>query len=139
MIDRKGLTMADVQTMAATVAEIAATEGCSPTLAICDDGGHLWWLQRWDGAPPITVEFAIAKARTAALGGYPTQIFESIINGGRVSMLGLPGAQGAVEGGVPIIAGGRVIGAVAVSGLMDSADDRRLAEAAVAALGAAVG
>lgn len=139
MIDRKALTMADVQAMAAAVAATAAAEGCAPTLAICDDGGHLWWLQRWDGSSPITIDFAIAKARTAALGRYPTQVFESLINGGRVAMLSLPGAQGAVEGGVPIVVNGVVIGAVAVSGLMDSADDRRLCEVAIAALHAAQG
>jgi uncharacterized protein GlcG (DUF336 family) len=139
VITRKALTLADVQRMAAAVAEAAAAARWSPTLAICDDGGHLWWLQRWDGAAPITVEFAIAKARTAALGHYPTQIFETLINGGRVAMLGLPGAGGAVEGGLPIEVEGCVIGAVGVSGLLDSADDRRLGEVAIAALLAANG
>ena len=111
--------------------------GWAVTIAICDDGGHLLWLQRLDGAAPISAHIAAAKARSAALGRRETKGYEDMINQGRTAFLSAPELQGMLEGGVPILAGGHCVGAVGVSGVK-SAEDAQVARAGVAAL-AAVG
>ena len=63
------------------------------TIAIVDDGGHLLWLQRLDGAAPISAQIAPAKARTAALGRRESKVYEEMINQGRMSFLSAPGAR----------------------------------------------
>jgi uncharacterized protein GlcG (DUF336 family) len=77
---------------------------------------------------------APAKANTAALGRRESRIYEEMINGGRYAFLSAPKQQGLLEGGVPIIKDGQVIGAVGVSGVK-SQDDAQIARAAIAALG----
>ena len=63
------------------------------TIAIVDDGGHLLWLQRLDGAAPISAQIAPAKARTAALGRRESKVYEDMINQGRASFLSAPGSK----------------------------------------------
>ena len=104
------------------------------SFAIVDDGGHLLWFERMDGAAPSTSYMAPAKANTAALGRRESRIYEEMINGGRYAFLSAPNQQGLLEGGVPIIKDGQVIGAVGVSGVK-SQDDAQIARAAIAALG----
>ena len=106
------------------------------TIAITDDGGHLLWLQRLDGAAPISAEIAVAKARTAALGRRESKGYEDMINQGRTAFLSAPGLQGMLEGGVPIMAAGHCVGAVGVSGVK-STEDAQIARAGVAAVVAA--
>ncbi|MFN9140715.1 MAG: heme-binding protein [Betaproteobacteria bacterium] len=103
------------------------------TIAIVDDGGHLLWLQRLDGAAPASAHIGPEKARTAALGRRETRLYEDMINQGRTSFLSAP-LQGLLEGGVPIVVDGQVIGAVGVSGVK-SAEDAQIAKAGIAALG----
>ena len=103
-------------------------------IAIVDDGGHLLWLQRLDGAAPISAHIAPAKAQTAALGRRESKVYEDIINGGRYSFLSAPLIEGMLEGGVPIIKEGQVIGAVGVSGVK-STEDAQVAKAGISALG----
>jgi len=103
-------------------------------IAIVDDGGHLLWLQRLDGAAPISAHIAPAKAQTAALGRRESKVYEDIINGGRYSFLSAPLIEGMLEGGVPIIKEGQVIGAVGVSGVK-STEDAQIAKAGISALG----
>jgi glc operon protein GlcG len=104
------------------------------TLAIADDGGHLLWLQRLDGAAPISAQIAPAKARTAALGRRESKAYEDMINQGRASFLSAPGLEGMLEGGVPIMADGHCLGAIGVSGVK-STEDAQIARAGMAALG----
>jgi glc operon protein GlcG len=92
------------------------------TIAIVDDGGHLLWLQRLDGAAPISAHIAPAKANTAALGRRESKVYEDMINGGRVSFLSAPDLKGLLEGGVPIVKDGQVLGAVGVSGVKSTED-----------------
>ncbi len=87
------------------------------SIAVVDDGGHLWWLQRLDGAPPISAQIAPAKAHTAALGRRESKVYEDMINQGRVSFLSAPALHGMLEGGVPIMVEGQCVGAVGVSGV----------------------
>jgi glc operon protein GlcG len=105
------------------------------TIAIVDDGGHPLALERLDGASPASAYIATEKARTAALGRRPSAAYEEMINGGRTAFLSAPLA-GMIEGGVPVIVEGHVVGAVGVSGVK-SAQDAQVAGAGIAALGAA--
>jgi uncharacterized protein GlcG (DUF336 family) len=104
------------------------------TIAICDEGGHLLWLQRLDGAPPVSAHIAPGKARTAAMGRRESRVYEEIINQGRTSFLSAPAIDAMLEGGVPIMAQGHCIGAVGVSGVK-STEDAQIAKAGIAALG----
>lgn len=104
------------------------------SIAIVDDGGHLLWLQRLDGAAPISAHIAPAKARTAALGRRESRVYEEMINQGRMSFLSAPDLQGMLEGGVPILVDGQCVGAVGVSGVKSS-EDAQIARAGIAALG----
>ena len=127
------LTNEDSRAIAAAAEAEATQNGWAVTLAIVDDGGHLLWLQRLDGAPPISAEIAPAKARTAALGRRESKVYEDMINGGRMSFLSAPVLHGMLEGGVPIVVDGQVIGAVGVSGVKSS-EDAQIARAGIAAL-----
>jgi uncharacterized protein GlcG (DUF336 family) len=129
------LSLADVQRVGAAAQAEAAANGWAVTIAITDDGGHLLWLQRLDGAAPISAQIAPAKARTSALGRRESRSYEEIINGGRTSFLSVPGLEGMLEGGVPILVEGHCVGAVGVSGVK-SGEDAQIARAGIAALGA---
>ncbi|HEX8789006.1 MAG TPA: heme-binding protein [Telluria sp.] len=128
------LTLEDVKKIAAAAESEAVANGWKVVISVVDDGGHLLWLQRLDGAAPISSYIAPAKARTAALGRRESKIYEDMINNGRYSFLNAPELEGMLEGGVPIVVGGETVGAVGVSGVK-SADDVRIAKAGIAALG----
>ena len=128
------LELADLKTIAAAAEAEALRNQWAVTIAIVDDGGHLLWLQRLDGAPPISAHIAPAKAHTAALGRRESKVYEDVINGGRYSFLSAPDIKGMLEGGVPILKDGQVIGAVGVSGVKSS-EDVQIARAGIAALG----
>ncbi len=128
------LELADVKTIAAAAEAEALAHQWNVSIAIVDDGGHLLWLQRLDGAPAISAQIAPAKAHTAALGRRESKVYEDVINGGRTSFLSAPGVQGLLEGGVPVMKDGQCIGAVGVSGVKSN-EDAQIARAGIAALG----
>ena len=130
---KRALTADDVKTMAAAAEAHAAANHWTVTIAILDDGGHLLHLHRMDGAAPSTVEMAIAKGRTSALGRRESKAYEEIIRQGRTAFLSAP-LSGMIEGGVPIVVKGEVIGAFGVSGVK-SEQDAAIAEAGITALG----
>ena len=134
MKNKPTLEHSDLQRMAAAAQAEALKNQWAVSFAIVDDGGHLLWFERMDGAAPSTSYMALAKANTAALGRRESRIYEEMINGGRYAFLSAPKQQGLLEGGVPIIKDGQVIGAVGVSGVK-SQDDAQIARAAIAALG----
>lgn len=103
------------------------------TIAVVDDGGHLLGHYRLDGAAPMSARMAPAKARTAALGRRETKVYEDMINNGRTSFLSAPDLDGMLEGGVPVLVDGHVVGAVGVSGVK-STEDAQIAKAGIAAL-----
>lgn len=127
------LTAADVKKIAAAAEAEALANNWAVTIAIVDDGGHLLALQRLDGAAPLTSHIAPAKAKTSALGRRETKIYEDIINNGRTAFVTAPFVEGMLEGGVPIVVDGQVIGAVGVSGVK-SEHDAQIAKAGIAAL-----
>jgi len=128
------LEFSDVKAIAAAAEAEALKNNWAVSFAIVDDGGHLLWFQRLDGAAPISAHIAPGKARTSALGRRETKIYEDMINGGRVSFLSAPGLEGMLEGGVPILKDGQCLGAVGVSGVK-STEDAQIAKAGVAAFG----
>ncbi len=136
MKTKLSLTLDDARRIAAAAETEAATHGWAVVIAVVDDGGHLLWLQRADGAAPASAEIAPAKARTAALGRRESKVYEDMINQGRVSFLSAPALQGMLEGGVPILVDGQCVGAVGVSGVKSS-EDAQIAKAGIAALTAA--
>ena len=127
------LGLAEARRIAAAAEAEALAHHWAVTIAVVDDGGHLLWLQRLDGAPPISAHIAPAKARTAALGRRESKVYEDIINQGRAAFLSAPELQGMLEGGVPVMVAGHCVGAVGVSGVK-SADDARIARSGIAAL-----
>ena len=128
------LELADVKAVAAAAEAEALKHDWAVTIAIVDDGGHLLWLQRLDGAPPISSHIAPAKANTAAVGRRESKVYEDMINGGRMSFLSAPDLSGLLEGGVPILQDGQVLGAVGISGVKSN-EDAQIARAGIAALG----
>ena len=134
MKSKDRLEAADVKAIAAAAEAEAQKNNWPVTIAIVDDGGHLLWLQRMDGAAAISAHIAPAKAHTAALGRRESKIYEDVINQGRMSFLSAPLLQGMLEGGVPIMKNGQCIGAVGVSGVK-STEDAQIARAGIAALG----
>jgi uncharacterized protein GlcG (DUF336 family) len=128
------LELADVKAIAAAAEAEALKNKWAVSIAIVDDGGHLLWLQRLDGAAPISAQIAPGKANTAALGRRESKVYEDIINGGRTSFLSAPHLKAMLEGGVPIVKDGNVIGAVGVSGVK-STEDAQIARAGIAAIG----
>jgi glc operon protein GlcG len=132
---KQALTLDDVKVIAAAAESEAISYGWPVTIAIVDDGGHLLWLQRLDGAAPISAHIAPAKAVTASLGRRESKIYEDLINNGRYSFLSAPQLEGMLEGGVPILVDGQCVGAIGVSGVKSS-EDAQIAMAGVAALNA---
>ena len=93
------------------------------TIAVVDDGGHPLTLLRLDGCAPIGAYIAPEKARTAALGRRESKQYEDMINGGRTAFLSAP-LVATLEGGVPIVVDGQVVGAVGVSGVKPDQDSQ---------------
>jgi uncharacterized protein GlcG (DUF336 family) len=134
MKNKPCLELADVKAIAAAAEAEAVKNNWAVSIAIVDDGGHLLWLQRLDGAAAISAHIAPAKAHTAAMGRRESRVYEEVINGGRFSFLSAPVMQGMLEGGVPILSGGQCLGAVGVSGVKSN-EDAQIARAGIAALG----
>ena len=134
MNTRPVLSLADIKRIAAAAEAEATANHWVVTIAIVDDGGHLLWLQRLDGAAPLSAHIAPAKARTSALGRRESAVYEEIVKGGRTAFLSVPEIEGLLEGGVPIMVDGHCLGAVGVSGVKSN-EDAQIAKAGIAALG----
>lgn len=133
MQNKPSLELADARRIGEAAAQEAVAHRWAVTIAVVDDGGHLLWLQRLDGAAPISAQIASAKARTSALGRRESRLYEEMINQGRHSFLSAP-LEGMLEGGVPVVVDGHCVGAVGVSGVK-SPEDAQIARAGIAALG----
>jgi glc operon protein GlcG len=127
---KKYLMLADVKIIAAGCESEALRRNWAVTIAIADEGGHLLWLQRLDGAPLISMDIATGKAHTAAMGRRPSKSFADRIAGGETSVLSMPGGLTFLEGGEPIMVDGECVGAVGVSGVK-SAEDAQIARAGI--------
>jgi len=134
MQTKQVLTLDEVKKIAAGAEAEAKLNKWNVTIAIVDDGGNLLWLQRMDGAAPISAHIAPAKAKTAALGRRESKVYEDIINNGRYSFMTAPTLEGMLEGGVPILVNDQCVGAVGVSGVKSN-EDVQIAKAGITALG----
>jgi len=132
MLTKPVLTVAETTKILDAARAEAEKNKWAVTIAIADDGGHLLSLLRLDGCAPVGAYIAPEKARTAALGRRESKVYEDMINGGRTAFLSAPLA-GALEGAVPVIVDGQVIGAVGVSGVKAD-QDAQVAKAGAAAL-----
>ena len=118
--------------------EKAAIErGLKVSIAVVDNAGNLVCFQRVNNASITSIEAAIRKARTAAQLGAPTKVFEDLLNGGMTSLLTFEFVS-ASQGGIPLVSGGAVIGAIGSSGASGD-EDEMVANAGAAAIAAVAG
>ena len=132
MRNKPALTQSDVQQMAAACRTEAQSNKWNVTVAIVDDAGFLLYLERLDGAGPMTAEVATAKARTAAVTRRSTKAWEDMMKDRPVMMKfpdNLP-----IQGGVPIMYQNECVGAIGVSGVQ-SQQDEQVAKAGAAIVG----
>jgi uncharacterized protein GlcG (DUF336 family) len=132
LAEKKALTLAAAKKIAGAAEAEARKNNWSVVIVILDEGGHLVYLQRMDGVQIASIEIALKKAESAVFFKRPTKAFEDQLMGGRTAILKLPGAM-PFEGGLPIMAGDQVIGAIGVSG-MTAPQDGQIAKAGLAAL-----
>ena len=130
----RALTFDGARVCAEAAGAVAAGRGVSPVIAVVDAGGELVYLHRPDAAQVASVGVATDKARTAAIYRRPSKDFEEQASNGRASALHLARAV-PLQGGVPIMSEGEVVGAIGVSGASSADEDQELAELGAAALG----
>lgn len=135
-IEKKALTIDGARAaIRSAIEEAGRVKAPGAVIAVVDDGGNLMALERLDGTFPAGATISIGKARTAALFKKPTRVFEEIIGKGRTAMAALPDSLFTpLQGGVPIIIDGQVVGAIGVSGAASAQQDEELAIAGANAL-----
>ena len=111
------IDLATAKTAVAAAVEVAGENGWWMAIAVVDTGGHLVYFEKMDGTQTGSVQVAIDKAQSAALFRRPTRVFEDgVAQGGQgVRLLNLRGAV-PLDGGVPIIVEGALIGGIGISG-----------------------
>jgi len=134
--EKKVLTLDGARKVIAGAAAQAKHNQSAGAIAVVDDGGNVMALERLDGTFAAGPNIAIGKARTAALFKLPTKFFEEVIAKGRTSMVALNDFT-PLQGGVPLVVDGQIVGAVGVSGAKNADQDNELAMAGAAALNAA--
>jgi glc operon protein GlcG len=114
-LEKRVVSFAAAQRMAEAARQAARARGVEVVVVVVDDGGHIVLLEKMDGAQVASVNVGIGKARTAAIYRRPSKDFEDQIKNGRVAALALADAT-PLQGGVPVLLDGKVIGAIGVSG-----------------------
>ncbi|MCG8905950.1 MULTISPECIES: heme-binding protein [unclassified Pseudomonas] len=132
MLSKAVLTQQEVGRILAAARTEAQRNRWAVSIVVVDDGGHPLALERLDGCAPASAYIATEKARSAALGRRETKGYEEMVNGGRTAFVTAPLIT-SLEGGVPVVLDGQVIGAVGVSGVK-AGEDAQVASAGVAAL-----
>ncbi|MBV8615483.1 MAG: heme-binding protein [Acetobacteraceae bacterium] len=132
LIEKKAVSLAAAKKVAAAAEAEAMRNKFTMSIAVIDDGGFVVYQETIDETQRGSVETALAKARSALFYKRPTKAFQDALAGGRTALLALPGAI-PIEGGIPLSADDRVIGAIGVSG-GTSAQDAQVAQAGAAAL-----
>ena len=132
MFQQTALSLEDAKRVAAAARVEAEKNGWAIVIAVVDDGGHLMYLERMDGAQKASSRIAEEKGRTAILFKRPSKSIEEVVLEGRIVMMGLPGAV-PLEGGVPLMKDGQFLGGIGISGVQ-SFQDGIVARAGAAAL-----
>jgi glc operon protein GlcG len=122
LLDKKILTLEAAETIANAAAEEAKKRNATVVIAVVDDGGYPVVIKRLDDTQVASVDVGIGKARTAAIFRRPSKVFEDQVKNGRVAALALTGAT-PLQGGLPLIHDGKVIGAIGVSGNTPQEDE----------------
>lgn len=136
VLDKKGLTVNGARkVIAAAVADVKSKGAPGGAIAVVDEGGNLIALERLDGTFAAASSISVGKARTAALFQKPTKIFEDIVNGGRTTMVALSDFT-PLQGGVPLVHDGQVVGGIGVSGAASAQQDEEIAVAGASVLAA---
>lgn len=129
IIDKKSLTLEGARQIISAAKEYAKKNNApGGVIAVVDDGGNLVALERLDGTFSAGANISIGKAKTAVMFKRPTKFFEDVIKNGRTAMVALPDFT-PLQGGVPILVDGQVIGGVGVSGAASAQQDEELAMA----------
>lgn len=126
------INLATAKKIALAATKEAETLKINVIVAIVDTGGHLIYLERFDKAQFGSINVAVHKARCSVAYKRPTKAFEEAVNSGKINLLTLDDIC-AVEGGLPIIQGGKIIGAIGVSGGTIQ-EDGQIANAGISAL-----
>jgi glc operon protein GlcG len=121
-LDKKVLSLAGARKVAAAAQEAARAKGKDVVIVVVDDAGYVLLLERMDGAQVASVNVGIGKARTAAIYRRPSREFEEQIRNGRVAALALADAT-PLQGGVPVLLDGKLVGAIGVSGDSPQVDE----------------
>lgn len=133
-MQKKALTLDGAKkVIAASIAEAKSKNAPGGAIAVVDEGGNLVAVERLDNTFAAGANISIGKARTAVLFKRPTKFFEDVINKGRTAMTTLNDFT-PLQGGIPIIVDGQIIGAVGVSGAASAQQDEELATAGANAL-----
>ena len=132
MRSKQCLTLSDVRKMLAACEAEAAKNKWSVAISIVDEAGFLLGFQRMDGAPPISAEVSMGKARTSAMTKRPSKFFEDRVKE-RPAFVNFP-AGILIQGGVPVMHQNECVGAIGVSGVQ-SHEDEQIAQAGANALG----
>lgn len=132
MLNKAVLSQQEVSRILTAAREEALRNRWAVSIVVVDDGGHPLALERLDGSAPASAYIATEKARSAALGRRETKGYEDMVNGGRTAFVTAPLIT-SLEGGIPLIVDGQVIGAVGVSGVK-AGEDAQVASVGVAAL-----
>ena len=125
---KKTLTLEGARTVILAAEAEAKKNNAGGVIAVVDDGGNLIAMARIDGTFAAGANVSIGKARTAVLFQKPTKVFEDIIAKGRTAMVALPDFT-PLQGGVPIVIDGQVVGGVGVSGAKSAQQDEEFAMA----------
>jgi glc operon protein GlcG len=117
---KKALTLDAAKQIAVAAEAEAKKNGWTVVIAIVDDGGQLVYLERLDGTQLGSIDVAQGKAKTALRFKRPSKAFEDVLAGGRTAILGLDVIP--IEGGIPLVVDGQIIGAIGVSGVTSQQD-----------------
>jgi glc operon protein GlcG len=134
LVEKKTLSLAAAKKAAAAAEAEAAKNNWTMVISVLDDGGNLLYLERMDGTQLGSIEVSQGKARTALQFKRPSKAFQDLIDKDQAHLITL-GHITAVQGGLPIMAEGKVVGSIGVSGGA-SPQDEQCAQAGVNALGA---
>ena len=130
--NKPALTLDGAKKAGEAAMKYAKENNCAPSIAVVDAGGYLLYFVRPEESFAAGANVSIGKARTSAIFKKPTAFFEDTINKGRFTMTALNDFT-PLQGGVPIVVDGQIVGAIGCSGAKSAAQDEEVAKAGAAA------